>query len=218
MKDEMVKIHCPKCGEGLRNHAILTSHEDNRTEGEGQYSVSGGELYQICKCLGCDSVRFREVTWFSEDYDPETGQPEERICIYPEVFKDGHIGVASKDFPASIRRIYSETVKAINCGAPILTGGGLRAIVEAICQDQGVTAGNLGEKIDELKTKSFLTKSQADLLHEERYIGNKALHEIEAPRLEDLKDGMDIIEGMLNTIYTLPLKAKRMKKSREEKK
>ncbi|MEO5968317.1 MAG: DUF4145 domain-containing protein [Bdellovibrionia bacterium] len=212
-----LKIHCTKCGGDERNHRILASHVNKWDEDLGGGSINGNETYQICQCLGCDTVRFREVTWCSEDYggDDNTG---EIVKIYPTTLKDDRPETDnSRYFPERIRIIYSETVQALNVGANILTGAGLRAIVEAICQNQEVTKGSLENKIDELRQHSFLTQSQVDLLHEERYIGNKALHEIEAPRISDLKDGLDIIEGMLTTIYVLPEKAKRLKKERTKK-
>lgn len=210
-----VKVHCPKCGGGFRNHQILASHDNRWTDDESH--VSGAEHYQICQCLGCDTIRFRETSWFSEDFDPETGAAEQHVKVYPEIVTDGRREVEDFGcFPETIRLIYSETVKALNCGANILAAGGLRAIVEAICKDQNVSGPTLEKKIDQLRDRSFLTRGQADLLHEERFIGNKALHEIESPKIADLKDGLDIIEGMLTTIYVLPEKAKRLKKSRTE--
>ena len=82
----------------------------------------------------------------------------------------------------------------------------------------GVEGKTLQLKIDELVTKNLLAKPQADALHEERYLGNVALHEIERPSQADLEDGLEIVEGLLFTIFVLPLHATRMKKKREERK
>ncbi len=93
----------------------------------------------------------------------------------------------------------------MNAGALILTGGGLRAIVEAICIDQNVTEGNLQARIDDLVSRGLLARPQAELLHEERYkryIGNEALHEVSLPAKGDIEDGLFIVEGLLNTINT----------------
>jgi hypothetical protein len=98
-----------------------------------------------------------------------------------------------------------------------LAGGGLRAIVEAVCLDQKVTGKNLQDRIDQLAASGLLAKTQADLLHEERYIGNTALHEIEAPGRSDIEDGLQIVESLLNTIYIAPIKAERLKKKRLKK-
>ncbi len=64
---------------------------------------------------------------------------------------DERAPVEVHDFPDPVTRIYMETVRALNAGAHILAGGGLRAIVEAICIDQkeappapaGTRVGNL---------------------------------------------------------------------------
>ena|SRR6266403_1790607 len=76
----------------------------------------------------------------------------------------------------------------------------------------------LVDKIDELAKRNLLTSAQVELLHEERYIGNAALHELETPSPQDIEDGLGIVEGLINTIYILPSKAKRLKERREAKK
>lgn len=115
-------------------------------------------------------------------------------------------------------RIYTETIIAFNAGALTLAGGGLRAIVEAICIDRKVSGHNLQMKIDDLAAKGLLAKPQADLLHEERYIGNAALHEILPPAKQEIEDGLVIVEGLINTIYVLPLRAQRLREKRQARK
>jgi len=114
--------------------------------------------------------------------------------------------------------MYKETIDALNANIKTLAGGGLRATVEAICLDNQITDGNLQSKIDELAKRSLLTIAQADLLHQERYLGNAALHELTTPSAQDIEDGLRIVEGLINTIYILPSKAKRLKERREFKK
>ena len=111
--------------------------------------------------------------------------------------------------------MYSETLSAFNAGILTLCGGGLRAIVEAICIDQGIISGNLVAKINGLVTAGFMVQTQADFLHEERYIGNNALHELRTPSRQDLDDGLRIIENLLETIYVLPERAQRLKDKRQ---
>ena len=43
----------------------------------------GGSTYQICKCLGCEAVRFRKEVWSTEDYNHNTGELEPSVTIYP---------------------------------------------------------------------------------------------------------------------------------------
>ena len=119
--------------------------------------------------------------------------------------------------PENVWKMYRETIDCLNAKARTLAGGGLRATVEAICLDQGITQGSLQSKIDELAKRHLLTVSQAELLHEERYIGNAALHEMSTPTAQDLEDGLGIVEGLINTIYVLASKAERLRKRRESK-
>jgi hypothetical protein len=90
----------------------------------------------------------------------------------------------------------------------------LRAVVDALCTHKSVPGGNLQEKIDILASQGFLATPQADLLHEERYLGSAALHEMVAPSKLDVRDGFDIIDTLLTTIYILPEKARRLRLKR----
>jgi len=207
----LAKLPCIECGGGPRNHEIVREYEQQWSTEDDQ----GAATYQICICRGCETVRFREVSWNTFDLD-STGQPATSVKIYPEVPETERTSAEVDDFPDQVGRIYLETVRALNAGALILAGGGLRAIVEAICIDQKVSGRNLQEKIDALVANALLAKPQADLLHEERYIGNAALHEISPPGKVDIEDGLLIVEGLLNTIYTLPGRAERLRRKRQK--
>jgi hypothetical protein len=212
MEGQQVRIPCTRCGGDPRNHVVLKEYVDSwEVEDAG---ISGVSVYQICKCAGCDDVRFRTEFSSSEDWDPRTGEQEAQVCVYPEAQASNRPSIDIFDFPDPISRIYRETVLAFNAGALILAGGGLRAIVEALCQDKNVPGGNLQAKIDNLAQQGFLAVPQAALLHEERYLGNAALHEIVAPSRLDVEDGFDIIDTLLKTIYILPDKAERLRLKR----
>jgi len=61
---------------------------------------------------------------------------------------------------------------------PVLAGVGLRALIEAVCRDQGINGGNLEALIGGLATNGILSKAQADILHTHRFLGNAAAHEV----------------------------------------
>ena len=212
-KREIVQVRCPECGGGLRNHVVVveTPHDD----GNDDVGIYVHYDYQVVRCEGCGTFRFREVYTNSEDTDDEY-KAIPRISVYPEHTQE--LRPTQKELAAiggKVGRIYSETLKTLNAGANTLTGGGLRAIVEGICEDRGIKGGNLAQKIDGLASQGLLAKPQADLLHEHRFIGNAALHELEEPAQEDLLDAVDIVETLLQTIYILPKKAERMRKRRQ---
>ena len=140
-----------------------------------------------------------------------------QVTVYPERRQQRHlINDVITNLPI-IGAIYAETVAAFNADCLILAGGGLRATVEAICKEKSIVGKNLQERIDGLVTQQLLAKPQADLLHEERYIGNAALHEIERPNASDIAIGIEIVEGLLNTIYILPRRAEELRSAGDHK-
>lgn len=202
---------CDSCGGAETLHTVVEEYEHTWSTP----SSAGKDSSQIIECNGCRDVRYRDLKWSTNDIDDDTGRPRLHTTIYPAPTQR-RSGMDVSVLPKRVGRIYSETLKAMAAGAPTLTAGGLRAIVEAICLDQGVSGANLQSKIDTLEKRNLLTKPQAELLHEERYLGNAALHELVEPAAQDLNDGLDIIETLLTTIYVLPSKAKRLREGRNK--
>jgi hypothetical protein len=170
--------------------------------------------------MGCDSLRFRAVSWDTSGPFDDEWEPQETVTVYPQEAQRPTRPSRFNNLdpiPEKVLGIYTETIQAFNFGAPTLAGAGLRAIVEALCIHQEVTGRNLQQMIDGLVGKGLLARPQADALHEERFLGNSALHEIAAPSKADLDDGLQIVETLLHTIFVLPEHVARMKKKREEK-
>lgn len=212
-KQETVRVPCAKCGGNTPHHAVLREYDDNW--GCDKAQIYGTTSYQTLKCQGCESIRFRISETCSEDRDCETGEYEVfEKGLFPNESLSHRLPVDDRHFPDDVSKIYQETIACFNAGALTLAGGGLRATVEAICIDRGVTNQNLQQKVDALVTQGYLASGQADLLHEERYLGNYALHEMRTPSKSDLEDGLKIIEGVMETIYVLPIRAERLRRRR----
>jgi len=223
-------VFCAKCGHENRNHRVLYEKSINISE-DDPFSITFIEYYRLVECMGCNTIKYAtsKADYERKDDLPPWEDGERDLKIYPDapeanqrvpaINQDQAVGNDGKLLiPVSVWKMYKETIDALNANIRTLAGGGLRATVEAICLDNQITHGNLQNKIDELAKKNLLTKAQAELLHEERYIGNAALHELQTPTLQDIEDGLGIVEGLINTIYILPSKAKRLKKRREFKK
>ncbi len=221
-EEKTVFERCEDCGGNYRHNRLL--YEQKRSFADDEDGLNSRTVHhQMIECMGCRAIRYRTYTIAHHEGEDEYSVP---TFVYPSKAKS-KCGRAAADFtdtetlavhaPKVVERIYNETIDCFNAGAYTLAGGGLRATVEAICKDLGVVDGALQTKIDELVKKSFLTANQAKLLHEERYIGNAALHELESPTKEELEDGLQIIETMIRTIYLLEVKADRLRKIREKK-
>ncbi|HEY5960014.1 MAG TPA: DUF4145 domain-containing protein [Polyangiaceae bacterium] len=222
---ESVKSYCERC-RGTTNHKVL--HEEERSFTPANIPEMAidfyGEAHQIVECLGCNERSFRRVSVCSEDFDPETGEQAETVVAFPgEPAKTRDAMLVIKHFPyvpEKPKRIYREAMEAFNAELYTLAGGGLRAIVEAICLDKAVVDGPVEEKdaagaprtrrkntlqgkIAGMAEKGLLTIPQANVLHAHRFMGNEALHELEMPDIDDLKIAIGIIEHTLETLYEL---------------
>jgi len=97
-------------------------------------------------------------------------------------------------------------------------------MIEGICSDKGIRKGTVMTKkkdgsVEEKKRTSlegkiaglceggYLTASNANTLHEHRFLGNDALHKLDQPSKEELALAMDIMEHTLEALYEMPDKA-----------
>lgn len=198
-----IKTRCGDCRK-VTNHSILADYDYSGSNDDAGIQWWGN--YQIVKCGGCGDISFRHIYDSSEDMQ----ETEERYPD-PDARKpmDGYIS-----FPKKTRWIYQETLKALSNDMPTLAAIGLRALIESVCKHQNATASNLKKRIDELVVIGLLTKTQADFLHQHRFMGNEAAHEMEAPDSDVLDAALDIAETVLKTIYVLPKKADKIKAGR----
>jgi uncharacterized protein DUF4145 len=208
--DEIVSLPCPECGGGKRNHLTVAHYEWTVRDPLGNPQRHSSS--RICQCQGCETVRYVQNRWEEGDI---LGMES---VVYPEAPLRAVQPLDATTLPTKVGRINLDTVKAFTAGVGILAGGGLRAIVEAICKDQGVSGKNLGEKIDQLVKIDLLATPQARFLHEVRYMGNQALHETGPPSEKELELGLQIVHALLTSIYILPGTARELEKLRTSKK
>lgn len=202
---------CRECKRSTK-HSVLSGVQLSGIEnmGGGDYFRWNDE-YQIVQCQGCESLSFRKTNENSEDYlevGPERYENKVTIDIYPNP-EEGRNKVEDDHLlPTNLQRIYSETLKSINNGLAVLTGIGIRAIVETICKDKTAAGNDLYAKINDLVTQGVLTKDGADILHKLRTLGNEAAHEVTPHDNVQLGLALDVIDHLLLGVYILPHHAK----------
>ncbi|HJT33302.1 MAG TPA: DUF4145 domain-containing protein [Pirellulales bacterium] len=221
-------VICASCGHQDRNHRVLHEAQKHFIDEPSGPEVSR-EYHRLAQCKGCETIKYVISTMDMVNYDELEGPEETNFIVYPDapgmvvrrrpaIGKDDATGDDGESLiPDAVWKMYRETVEALSANIRTLAAGGLRAVVEAICLDKKIADGNLQTKIEELAKQGFLTKPQTELLHEERYLGNAALHKLDTPSAQDIEDGLGIVEGLISTIYILPSKAERLKKRREAK-
>ncbi|MQA20922.1 DUF4145 domain-containing protein [Rugamonas rivuli] len=176
------------------------------------------------------TVSFRHASWFSENQAPGEDGTIERL--YPLRKESSLIARPFQNVPTALRRIYSESVDCFNSESNTLCAAGLRALVEGICSAQGIADGpvevqekggcakivrraDLSGRIAGLHERGLLTKASADTLHEHRYLGNSAVHELARPADMELKLAVEILEHTLDALYEMPKKAAQLRSKRK---
>jgi hypothetical protein len=176
----------------------------------------GFDHYQVVRCRGCLKVSFRYLTKRPNFLEPVSLTRKTKKIItteelYPPRSSKQRPLSDSHQLPEAVGRIYRETFKALTSRQPVLTGIGIRALIEAVCKERSASGKNLQEKIDNLVTLGLLTRENADFLHGLRILGNQTAHEVVPHSKEKLGIAAEVVEHLLTTVYLIPLKAKKLK-------
>lgn len=226
-----VKISCNSCSQST-NHKVLHNHKISATQDLNAHGamIDWCDNYQILKCDGCETVTFRHQSWFSEDYDYEDNECLPREIFYPKRNTESIQHQDYSNVPPSLDVLYRETVDSFNNGSYILTSAGLRALVEGICAELKIADGpvannnkivrkrNLEGKINGLHETSILTQKSAAALHEHRFLGNEALHELSQPSTKELRLAIEIIDHTLKTVFEMPTLHSNLERQRGKRK
>jgi uncharacterized protein DUF4145 len=233
MSDEKIEIYCNQCkGTTLHEalcHASKTFEADANTESDVYFA---DYTWEVLLCRGCQAATFRETVITNENYYlNRTVAPtihlfpprnEHNLAVNPDLFAY---------IPDNLFVIYREIIGSYNMGYYILCAMGLRALIEGMCADKGIKNGpvvrdngkierlsNLQGKIEGMTEKEFLTKGHSKTLHELRFLGNDAAHELDSPTFEELEIAIVIVEHTLENIYGLDRKAAELRWKKESRK
>ena len=206
-----MKVFCHRFGKDT-NHTTIA----HRYIGfDPEYEEPWGENHYFAECMGCGAFTYAISSWDSGNWNSFTNKMDLTWTTYPRSsaerprMKDDHL------LPPKISEVYREIIGAINADLSILPAVGLRALIEAVCRDQGIPGATLEKLIDGLATKGVLTAAQATILHGHRFLGNSAAHDVVPPGQVELEAALEIAESVLQTIYVVPRLAKRMPKGRK---
>ncbi len=164
-------------------------------------------FYNLWICQGCDTATLQEACTAKKLI-----KNKKAILTYefhPKRLKDGlHKKLFSLHFKLGI--LYNEVIESYNNGLVTLCSIGLRALLEGICVDKGITdsmAWGLDKKIDKLGETQNVPASIAKNLKSFKFIGDDAAHRLEVPEPEDLRLSIEVMEELMTFLYSLDYKA-----------
>src|SRR3990172_321638 len=199
-RPKYVTIDCRKCLQATK-HQILKDYETKGTLQPPYPEITFYDAYRILQCRGCEGISFQHASWNTDDWGEDGFVVTQEV--YPYRLSGRKMIDGQQYLPESVKRVYQETHTTLAANAFILGAIGIRAVVEAVCNDKK-TKGNLDKKIDELANSGWLSQQQTKFLHKSRLLGNLAAHEMATPSPSTLGGVLTIVENLLETVYVLP--------------
>lgn len=194
------KYYCKNC-RGLRKHTILF---EKKIRGEHEdYNYQWINIYRVIECSGCENISFAHVYGDSEMVEFINGKAEyyNETKIFPYYLENGIELGKVRLLPSSIKVIYNETIESLKSNCFILTAGGFRAIIEAICNHLKISKSDLSNRINLLHSNGYLSLNESKRLHSVRFLGNDSLHEMEVPKKEQLNIVLEILNHLLENLF-----------------
>jgi len=196
------RFFCNKCERTVWHRCLWSDRKHFDGEAYDEWTVAYADRWlYVWECQGCEEVSFLEEWATDEDPEPEGRFYPERAArhVKPKAFRNMSLFLAY---------VYEESLRAFNANCPLLCAGGLRALLEGICNDKRALGRNLEKKIDGLA--KWVPASVLKNLHGFRFLGNRALHDLEVPDYKDLALAIEVMEDVMNNIYELDYKSSRL--------
>jgi hypothetical protein len=213
--NEKILAHCNKCM-GDRNHQLLFTERNDWHDDEGL--VDGAITWALIKCLGCDDVRLKHQSWFSEDMDID-GTPNIYTNFYPPSVTRQKPIWQREFFPFALKlfqlnSLSEEIYDALGVGAYRLATMGIRALVEKIMIDSVGDKGNFEKNISAFFIEGFVAPKQQDIFKNILIeAGHAAMHRNFKPDADVVNTLLDMVEGIMRSIYYEPMVAEQVNKA-----
>ena len=191
------KAHCNAC-DGQRNHVVLCVEESRWTDDDN--SMSGGDIWQMLKCSGCDSVKLRNTSWDAETagkrivyFPPATfrRQPRWMLMLWLELAPE----------ETFVEELLQEIYVAFYQGLPRLAAMGIRSLVEKIMISKTGDHGSFGKNTREFERLGYVSNIQRTRLDAILEAGHAAIHRTYSPTTEDVHTLLDITEHIVEAVY-----------------
>lgn len=186
------KIECNEC-HGLRWHVLRASHAV-----EGGWEILGKfmpwtDCFEIFQCQGCDTVQVRRSFYFGKE--PELSYFPARISRHQPQWLP--------ELPDELRSLLYEVYEALHADSRRLALMGIRAVLDVVILEKVGDVGSFPEKLAALESGGVVGKQQREFLAAVLDAGSAAAHRGHAASARELESAMDIVENLLQAVYSL---------------
>lgn len=206
---KITKAHCNDCGQET-NHDVLHS-ESSREEDDEGHGVSWGHDYDTLKCRGCELVKLRYRSWFSEvDEDNILYFPPAIFRAKPKWFDELSAEIEKNE--AFVEVLLNEIYVATQNNLTSLATMGVRALLERVMISRSGDQGSFGGNIAEFERLGHVSKLQRERLEAILEAGHAAMHRAFTPEADDVSTLLDITEHIIESVFLHEKRVNALKK------
>lgn len=207
MKENFKLEMCYHCGnQGLLPVEYIHKYNYGGPKFDNVGNCVGHELEEdfewlLLSCPVCHKVTLREeyTNECLREYDPVVE------ILYPQSTID-FTGV-----PSNIKTAFESALKVKNID-PAICSLALRRVLEAICKEKGAKGKTLELMIEDMIKKGILPQMFDDACWIVRQLGNSAAHGDDAKfTIHQVDQTIDFMKNILNYLYTMPIKMKKIR-------
>lgn len=202
---KMEKVHCNSCSHITHHELLYKDGSDWVEELSVDMTIEGGDVYELLRCKGCDSIVFRHTNWFSEDTDKH-GRPVRNVTVYPPTtyrkeprWLSEVMWMAEAYCP--VRNLIGEIYVALQNDAPRLATMGIRALLDMVMIDKTGDHGSFSSNLAEFEAAGFVSEHQRKIIESVLEIGHATIHRGYVPHKNHVGLLMDITESIIESIY-----------------
>ena len=173
--------------------------------------MSGGVMYTLFECRGCNAVFHETSSWNDDDVDQwygPSGETKSEANYTKETFPKapGRARPAWFEVTGAINStlydLLDETYKADEAGCTMLAAVGLRAALDNCFEAVGIEAGApFEQKLKALLTKGYIGETEHGLLDVLIDAGNAAVHRGWSPERQNVHLLMDVLENFIGRVF-----------------
>jgi hypothetical protein len=191
------KAHCNVCG-GSKNHIAL--HSESTSWADEDHQVSGSDQFEMLKCAGCDTIKLRHTSSFSEDDEDEI------VYFPPAIFRRppawfGSLKKKLKGDSRVVERLLKEIYVALQNDLPALAVMGIRALLEGVMIAKVSDQGSFVQNIGEFERLGYVSKLQRSRLETILEAGHATIHRDYEPETDDVITALNVAEQIIETVY-----------------
>jgi hypothetical protein len=203
-----VKAHCNTCS-GDRNHDVL--HSELTTWSDDEQDIYGSDAYETLKCCGCDAIKLRHISSFSEDDEAKIYYfPPAIFRPSPEWFSE--LWRELKTGEEFVEVLLKEIYVALQNNLPGLATMGVRALLEQTMILRAGDNGSFAKNIAAFEKLGHVSQRQRERLETILEAGHAAIHRGYVPKVRDVVTLLDITEHIVESVFLHQAKIEELKK------